>query len=173
MNPAETQTSICIHKHLLKDVWMFSFGSHGDAVGPALNRRSVMWGNSTDQRVPRPIKGGSYWCAYAVTLIMPSEMSVFVVYGVVCCEQACLYGNGRFGKRASFVFFQCINIFFICCIRPLTTTTLRAPPPPPQKLGTNFIFWLLLVGYPQICLKLAGRVAQTSVAAIRWPSPSN
>ena len=40
---------------------------------------------------------------------MPSDVVVFEVYIVVCCEQTCLLDSIRLGNRACFVFFSALT----------------------------------------------------------------
>ena len=46
--------------------------------------------------------------------------------------------------------------------------TCTTPPLPPttKTIGRNFVFLPLIFGYPQTCLKIEGRVTQTSVVAV-------
>ena len=106
-NPKKT---FCIPKHLLKDVWMLLH--HWDTCWCRRPRHSVLRGNPPDQPVPTEIKGGSYWCNYVVTLIMPSERSVFTFYIVVCFKQTCLHDSIRLGNRACLVFSSALTLFF-------------------------------------------------------------
>ena len=81
-----------------------------DAVGPALIRQSLMWGNPLINAFPDQLRVAAIEVLF--TFIMPLRWSVFVVYDVVRCKQACLHDNLRRGNKASFVFFSALHCFF-------------------------------------------------------------
>ena len=107
--------TICIPKLLIKDVWMFlQHRATCRCRRPRVEQTIAAVGElpppHPDRTVPRPIKGGSYWCNHVVTLIMPSEIVS------MCCLMyctACLHDNIRIRNRASFIFFGASTLLFL------------------------------------------------------------